>query len=108
MEQHPATPSPADQPIEVQVHASPKFWPFVLTFLVVGALVGLVIGLMGEPSEEYSRASASGFFAMFCGGLGVGIGAVVYVILDRITIRKSIKHLAVPLAEDTDSSGRAG
>ena len=108
MEQPPATPSSADQPIEVQVHASPKFWPFVLTFLVIGALVGLIVGLVGEPSEEYSRASASGFFAMFCGGLGVGIGAVVYVIVDRVTMRKSSNHLAVPLAEDTDSSGPQG
>ncbi len=108
MEQHPATPSSSDQPIEVQVHTSPKFWPFILTFLVVGALVGLIVGMLGEPSEEYTRASASGFFAMFCGGLGAGIGALVYVIIDRVTSRKSTKHLAVPLAEDTDTSAQQG
>ncbi|WP_313810890.1 hypothetical protein [Glutamicibacter sp.] len=108
MEQHPATPAANDQPIEVKVHASPKFWPFILTFLVVGALVGLIVGMLGEPSEEYTRASAAGFFAMFCGGLGAGIGALVFVIIDRVTSRKSTKHLAVPLAEDTDTSAQQG
>ena len=108
MEQHPATPSPADQGVEVQIHASPKFWPFILTFAVFGALVGLIIGLLGEPSQEYTRASASGFFAIFGAGLGVGIGALAYVIVDRVTSRKTTKHLAVPLAEDTDSSGQQG
>lgn len=108
MEQHPATPSPADQGIEVQIHSSPKFWPFILTFAVFGALVGLIIGLLGEPSQEYTRASASGFFAIFGAGLGVGIGALAYVIVDRVTSRKTTKHLAVPLAEDTDSSEQQG
>jgi len=108
MEQHPATPTSADQSVEVQIHSAPKFWPFILTFAVLGALVGLVIGLLGEPSQEYTRASASGFFAMFGAGLGVGIGALVFVIIDRFTSRKSTKHLAVPLAEDTDTSGQPG
>ncbi|MGP9542288.1 hypothetical protein ACT3R3_11725, partial [Glutamicibacter sp. AOP5-B1-3] len=80
----------------------------ILTFVVLGALIGLVTGLLGEPSQEYTRASASGFFAMFGAGLGAGIGALVYVIIDRFTSKKSTKHLAVPLAEDTDSRGQQG
>lgn len=108
MEQHPATPSSPEQPIEVRVHTAPKFWPFILTFGIIGALVGLVIGLLGEPSQDYTRASAAGFFAMFCAGLALGVGAVVFVILDRVGSRKSTKHLAVPLAEDTDTSGLQG
>ncbi len=108
MEQHPATPSSADQSVEVQIHSAPKFWPFILTFAVIGALTGLVIGLLGEPSQDYTRSTASGFFAIFGAGLGVGIGALVYVIVDRVTARKTTQHLAVPLAEDTDSSGLQG
>jgi len=108
MEQHPATPKTAEQSVEVQIHSAPKFWPFILTFVVLGALIGLVIGLLGEPSQEYTRASASGFFAMFGAGLGAGIGALVFVIIDRVSSKKSTKHLAVPLAEDNDSSTQQG
>ncbi|WP_417364963.1 hypothetical protein [Glutamicibacter arilaitensis] len=92
----------------MQIHSAPKFWPFILTFAVIGALTGLVIGLLGEPSQDYTRSTASGFFAIFGAGLGVGIGALVYVIVDRVTARKTTQHLAVPLAEDTDSSGLQG
>ncbi|UXN33166.1 hypothetical protein [Glutamicibacter sp. M10] len=90
MEQHPATPRSAEQSVEVQIHSAPKFWPFILTFVVLGALIGLVTGLLGEPSQEYTRASASGFFAMFGAGLGAGIGALVYVIIDRFTSKNPL------------------
>lgn len=103
MEQHPATPSSANQPIEVQVHSSPRFWPIVLTGTALGALVGIIIGFLGEPSMDYTRASAIGFFAMFCAGLGLGLSGLAFVIIDRVTSRKTTNKLAVPLAEDTDS-----
>ncbi|HJX79044.1 hypothetical protein [Glutamicibacter sp.] len=103
MEQHPATPSSADQPVPVLVHAAPRFWPFVLTGAVLGALIGAIIGFLGEPSMDYTVGSAIGFFAMFCAGLGIGLGALAYVIIDRVTSRKTTQKLAVPLAGDTTS-----
>jgi hypothetical protein len=64
-------------------HRSPKF----PAFLVTGGLVGLVIGVSvsafrgGDP--RYDASAALGFLGLICASLGVLLGGLVAVLLDR-------------------------
>ena len=111
MEQNPSRPhSPAQgngPSFEVEVHSSPKLWPMLIAGGVTGALAGTIIALLGEPSANYTVASTVGFFAAFCAGIGLFVGAVVYLVLDRITAKRSTRKMAVPLP-DSESHGREG
>jgi len=104
MEQNPSRPDPTmrngGQSFEVDVHSSPKLWPILLTGVVAGALAGVIIALLGEPSANYTPAATAGFFAAFCAGIGLAVGAVVYLVFDRVTAKRTTRKLAVPLSED--------
>ncbi|MDR4532045.1 hypothetical protein [Glutamicibacter sp. PS] len=103
MEQANNSPAAQNDSIPVVVHRVPRFWPVILTFTALGVVAGAITGLIGLPSSEYTRAAAMGFFAMFFGGLGAGIGAVVYVVIDWLAARKGSKGQAVAMTENTDS-----
>lgn len=65
------------------VRRAPRYKAFVLTGLVLGALVGMVTVLLGPAP----RAVSTELLLLFLGGagglLGVGVGAVVALVLDR-------------------------
>ncbi|MCW4463988.1 DUF3482 domain-containing protein [Glutamicibacter sp. MNS18] len=108
MEQNPSRPhvSPqgGGQPFEVDVHSSPKLWPMLITGGVTGALAGAVIALLGEPSANYTVAATLGFFAAMCAAIGLAVAAVVYLVIDRVTAKRTTRKVAVPLPE----SGQPG
>lgn len=104
MEQNPSRPDLAaargDQSFEVEVHTSPKLWPMLITGGVVGALAGAIIALLGEPSANYTVAATLGYFAAACAAIGFAIAAIVYVVIDRITSKRTTRKIAVPMPED--------
>ncbi|GGC80687.1 hypothetical protein GCM10011512_04320 [Tersicoccus solisilvae] len=87
---------PGDLPVvetverrEVLVRRAPRFAPF----LVGGAVLGFVVaGLftLGRPEDpQYTPAAAFGFFAMLFGIAGVGLGALLALLLDRRSHRRA-------------------
>jgi hypothetical protein len=63
--------------------------PNVTAFLLTGGLVGLVGGLLvsafGNSDPRYDATAAMGFIGLICAGLGVLLGGLVAVLLDRRT-----------------------
>lgn len=110
MEQNPSRPdlpSPdSEQSFEVEVHSSPKLWPMLITGAVTGALAGAIISLLGEPSANYTVAATLGYFVAACAVIGLSIGAVVYVVIDRITSKRTTRKIAVPLPEAEQPGNR--
>lgn len=103
MEQNPSRPDLAaargDQSFEVEVHSSPKLWPMLIAGGVIGALAGAIIALLGEPSANYTVAATLGYFATAGAAAGFFLAAVIYIIIDRVTSKRTTRKLAVPLSE---------
>ncbi|MFF5791856.1 hypothetical protein ACFY5D_07405 [Paeniglutamicibacter sp. NPDC012692] len=100
--QQPAEPTPGSSPsanIEVVVHSAPKFWPF----MGVGALVGIIIAFIsaysGPESPDFSRGSVAGFLSVGFAIAGVLLAGIVFLIVDRVTLKRGRRATAVPTGE---------
>ncbi|MFJ3958211.1 hypothetical protein [Arthrobacter sp. NPDC090010] len=81
---------------QITVRTAPKYVPF----LVAGGLVGLAVAAISafgfpspqsvsNPGRAYDPSTVFGFLAVLFAGVGVALGAVVALILDRIGRRNS-------------------
>lgn len=71
---------------ELSIRRAPKY----LTFIILGGVVGIIAGfILNAVSEQSTGAPILGYLIVFCSGLGVGLGVIVALVLDRILRRKS-------------------
>lgn len=99
-QQHNAQPSPASGPsgpVEVTVRSSPKFWPFLVTGALIGVFAAIVSAYTGEESVEFTRGAVLGFLAVFFGVAGLALGAVVWLVTDRVLLKRARRATAVPV-----------
>ncbi|HZW43314.1 MAG TPA: hypothetical protein VFF32_02830 [Dermatophilaceae bacterium] len=61
----------------------PRFTSFLVTGGIFGLLIGLVLSLVGHPDTRYDLATALGFLGLICALLGVLVGGLIAVLLDR-------------------------
>lgn len=80
-------------PVSLRVRTAPKFWPFIGAGFVLGAIAALVVTWAGYASAgeraggtplEFSFGSTFGFFLVLLGVIGVAVGAIAFLIVDRI------------------------
>jgi len=65
------------------VRRTPNFPAFLITGGLVGLVVGFSVSVFGPAAVRYDAASEVGFLGLICAGLGVLVGGVVAVLLDR-------------------------
>ena len=71
---------------DLTIRKAPKY----LTFIILGAVVGIIAGfILNAVSEQNTGAPLLGYLVVFCAGLGVGLGVIVALILDRVMRSKS-------------------
>jgi hypothetical protein len=71
---------------ELSIRRAPKY----LTFIILGGVVGIIVGfILNAVSEQSTGAPILGYLIVFCSGLGVGLGVIVALVLDRVLRRKS-------------------
>lgn len=73
--------------------------PKVVVFLVLGAAVGVFVAMIltfafsadtsAVTGVTYSASTVFGFLAIICGAVGLALGGLVAVILDRRSSRRS-------------------
>ncbi|PQZ96320.1 hypothetical protein CQ018_03380 [Arthrobacter sp. MYb227] len=100
--QQPAEPTPTPQSpqnIEVVVHSSPKFWPFMGVGAAIGIIIGVLSAFMGPEQAEFTRGSVAGFLGVAFAVVGVLLAGIIFLIVDRVTLKRGRRGLATPTGD---------
>lgn len=86
---------------EVTVRRAPKYVPFLILGGLVGVAVAALIAYALPGDEGYDASSVFGFFMVLCAAGGVILGALVALVLDRMSVRRA-ERAVVESAPDAD------
>lgn len=92
----------SDEILAAKVRRVPKYSVFMAFGVVVGIFVALILTFSWNGSAgpspltgvQYSSGQVFGFLAIFCGVIGLGIGGIVALIIDKISGRRTRTVLA--------------
>jgi len=87
---------------EITVRRAPKYVPFLILGGLVGIIVAAVIAYALPGDASFDPNSVFGFFMVLCGGGGVILGAIVALLLDRLSVRRT-EHAVVEAVPETES-----
>jgi hypothetical protein len=87
---------------EITVRRAPKYVPFLILGGLVGIIVAAVIAYALPGDASYDPNSVFGFFMVLCGAGGAILGAIVALLLDRLSVRRA-EHAVVEAVPETDS-----
>lgn len=74
---------------EVRIRRAPKLGVFLLLGAVVGALVTLVLTSLFPADPAIGFAASFGYFLLFGAPAGAALGAIIGLIIDRVSIARS-------------------
>jgi hypothetical protein len=74
---------------QVRVRRSPRYFRFMITGAVLFGIVALILTYSFPENPTYDRGSVFGFLLAICATIGVALGAVVALVLDRSTARRA-------------------
>ncbi|MBG6179533.1 hypothetical protein [Arthrobacter sp. CAN_A1] len=97
-----ATDGPAESPArrEVTVRRAPRFAPFMGLGVLVGVIVAAIVAYAGPGDATLTRESIFGFFIMVFAIPGLLLGALLVLVLDRISVRRSQRAIAERTYDD--------
>ena len=72
-----------------KVHRAPRYVNFMLLGAIVGVVCALVLTFAFPENPVYDRGQVFGFLVLACIALGVALGSVFALVLDRILSRKA-------------------
>jgi hypothetical protein len=66
-----------------KVRRKPKFTAFLVSGGLLGLLIGFLLSVSGPVDPSYDASSGPGFLGLIGAGLGVLVGGIVAVLLDK-------------------------
>jgi hypothetical protein len=66
-----------------KVRRKPNFTAFLITGALVGLLIGLLLSVSGPGDARYDASAVLGFLGLICAALGVLVGGIIAVLLDK-------------------------
>lgn len=95
-----APPEQAPARREVTVRRAPRFAPFMGLGVLVGVVIAAIVAYAGPGDPTLTRESIFGFFIMVFAIPGLLLGALLVLVLDRISIRRSKRAVAQRTYDD--------
>lgn len=87
---------------QVRVRRAPSVVAFMMLGLVLGLIAAFISVITGPGDPSYSETSVFGVIAVIYGSVGVALGALLALWLDRRSLKKSITARVEP--EDDDNN----
>ncbi|GAB3549906.1 hypothetical protein GCM10027404_16190 [Arthrobacter tumbae] len=84
---------------QVTIRRAPKFGPFMGLGALIGFLAALIVAYTGPADPTLTRESVLGFFTVVFAIPGLLIGALLTLLLDRISVRR-MKQATAERTED--------
>ena len=92
------TPRPG---VPVTVRRAPKYAAFATVGVAAGLVLALVSAYTAAPSPEFTPGTVFGFLAVFYGLAGLLLASIVFLVVNRATLRGSGRRgTAVPVDDD--------
>lgn len=66
-----------------KVPRTPNFPAFLISGGLVGLLIGFFVSVFGPAADRYDASATLGFLGLICAGLGVLVGGIIAVLLDK-------------------------
>ncbi|MHA7294940.1 hypothetical protein [Arthrobacter sp. HLT1-21] len=85
---------------EVTVRRAPRFAPFMGLGVLVGVIVAAIVAYAGPGDATLTRESIFGFFIMVFAIPGLLLGALLVLVLDRISVRRTQRAVAERTYDD--------
>jgi hypothetical protein len=101
------TPAAAPEPVQTQVvlRRSPRYSHFMILGAVLGAVAALILSFAFPANPTYDRGQVFGYLLLVGVAVGVGLGALVALLLDRIVGRKGTSVIADWVETPGDETG---
>ena len=85
---------------EVTIRRAPKVGVFLILGGAIGAIVTLVLTMLQPDDDKVGYAALLGYFLLFGIPAGVTVGALVALVLDRVSRRRVTTAVAVHTVVD--------
>lgn len=74
---------------EVVVRRTPKYGTFIALGAIVGVIAALVLTFALPENDTYDQGQVFGFLLLFLGTVGVALGSLIALVLDRVFARRA-------------------
>ena len=85
---------------EITVRRAPRFVPFMALGVIAGFIAAIVVAYGGPEDPEFTRSATLGFFTMVFALPGLALGALLALLLDWISVRKTRRATVEGLDSD--------
>lgn len=73
---------------EITIRRAPRFVPFLIVGGLLGIAAAFIITYAAPENRDFTRESVLGYFAVLMAVPGVGLGALVALLLDFLSVRR--------------------
>ncbi|MGQ1839178.1 hypothetical protein ACT4S2_12050 [Kocuria turfanensis] len=96
----PAVPLAAAGSQQMTLRRAPNIWAFVVLGGVLGIVVGVLVGLAGGESAQFTQGAVVMFMVSVFAVVGLAAGAVVALVLDRLSVARARAVTTEVVGED--------
>lgn len=73
----------------VTVRRAPRYSRFMTLGALVGAVVALILTVSFPANDDFDRGQVFGFLLLACAAIGLALGALIALLIDRATARRA-------------------
>ena len=85
---------------QISVRRAPKYVPFLVAGGIVGVIAAAFVSFTGPAPADYTQESVFGYFMVLFAAGGVLLGAIVALVLDRLSVRRTERAVVEEVDED--------